>query len=146
MLKKARKNLPLNHWEKKFNKIIDRTNYKVDRTFGSIRRWFGKAVTRYNGIEKMHTQNEQADSVLSFATVFMSFNAPDLQIGKYCHPKGTVLTLAQPKTKNFRLIPRRPQNITYVLLHLGGYKKSDVCTLYPLLVRKVDQNHLGQTL
>ncbi len=86
------------------------------------------------------------DSVLSFATVFMSFNAPDLQIGKYCHPKGTVLTLAQPKTKNFRLIPRRPQNITYVLLHLGGYKKSDVCTLYPLLVRKVDQNHLGQTL
>ncbi len=30
MLKKARKNLPLNHWEKKFNKIIDRTRYKVD--------------------------------------------------------------------------------------------------------------------
>ena len=27
MLKKARRNLPLNHWEKRFNKIIGRTRY-----------------------------------------------------------------------------------------------------------------------
>ncbi len=57
MLKKARRNLPLNHWEKKFNKIIGRIRYKVERTFGSIRRWFGGAVARYSGIEKMHTQH-----------------------------------------------------------------------------------------
>ena len=57
MLKKARRNLPLKHWEKKFNKIISRTRYKVERTFGSIRRWFGGAVARYSGIEKKHTQN-----------------------------------------------------------------------------------------
>ena len=57
MLKKARRNLPLKHWEKKFNKIIGRTRYKAERTFGSIRRWFGGAVAHYSGIEKMHTQN-----------------------------------------------------------------------------------------
>jgi len=57
ILKKAYKNRPLTHWEKKFNKLIGKTRFKVERTFGSIKRWFSGAIARYRGIKKMHTQN-----------------------------------------------------------------------------------------
>jgi IS5 family transposase len=57
ILKKAKKNKPLTKWEKKFNKLIGKTRFKVERTFGGIKRWFNGGVARYKGIEKMHTQN-----------------------------------------------------------------------------------------
>lgn len=57
ILKKAKRNKPLTKWEKKFNKMIGQTRYKVERTFGSIKRWFSGATARYRGLEKMHTQN-----------------------------------------------------------------------------------------
>jgi IS5 family transposase len=57
ILKKAKKNQPLTHWEKKFNKIIGKTRFKVERTFGGITGWFSGGIARYRGIEKMHTQN-----------------------------------------------------------------------------------------
>ncbi len=57
ILKKAKKNTPLTLWEKRFNKQIGKTRYKVERTFGSIKRWFNGGVARYRGKEKMHTQN-----------------------------------------------------------------------------------------
>lgn len=57
ILKKAKKNKPLSKWEKVFNKIVGKTRFKVERTFGSIKRWFNGGVARYRGIEKMHTQN-----------------------------------------------------------------------------------------
>ncbi len=57
ILKKAYKNKPLTIWEKKFNKLIGKTRFKVERTFGGIKRWFSGGVARYKGIEKMHTQN-----------------------------------------------------------------------------------------
>lgn len=57
ILKKAKKNKPLTQWEKKFNKLVGRTRFKVERTFGGIKRWFNGGVARYRGIEKMHTQN-----------------------------------------------------------------------------------------
>lgn len=57
ILKKAYKNKPLTNWEKKFNKIIGKTRFKVERTFGGIKRWFNGATARYRGIDKMHTQN-----------------------------------------------------------------------------------------
>jgi IS5 family transposase len=57
ILKKAYKNKPLTHWEKKFNKLIGKTRFKVERTFGGIKRWFSGGTARYRGIEKMHTQN-----------------------------------------------------------------------------------------
>lgn len=56
ILKKAKKNTPLTHWEKKFNKLIGKTRFKVERTFGGIKRWFNGATARYRGIAKMHTQ------------------------------------------------------------------------------------------
>ena len=57
ILKKARKNKPLTNWEKKYNKLIGKTRFKVERTFGGIKRWFDGGTARYKGIEKMHTQN-----------------------------------------------------------------------------------------
>ena len=57
ILKKAKKNQPLTKWEKRYNKLIGKTRFKVERTFGGIKRWFNGGVARYRGIEKMHTQN-----------------------------------------------------------------------------------------
>lgn len=57
ILKKAKKNKPLTEWEKKYNKLIGKTRFKVERTFGGIKRWFQGGEARYRGIEKMHTQN-----------------------------------------------------------------------------------------
>ncbi|WP_251795764.1 MULTISPECIES: transposase [unclassified Arenibacter] len=57
ILKKVYKNRPLTHWEKVFNKLVGKTRFKVERTFGGIKRWFSGATARYRGIKKMHTQN-----------------------------------------------------------------------------------------
>jgi IS5 family transposase len=57
ILKKAYKGKPLTPWEKKFNKLIGKTRFKVERTFGGIKRWFNGGTARYRGINKMHTQN-----------------------------------------------------------------------------------------
>lgn len=57
ILQKAKKNKPLTEIQKKFNKLCGKTRYKVERTFGSIKRWFNGGVARYKGLEKMHTQN-----------------------------------------------------------------------------------------
>ena len=57
ILKKAYKNKPLTMWEKRFNKLIGKIRFKVERTFGGIKRWFNGGLARYRGMEKMHTQN-----------------------------------------------------------------------------------------
>ena len=57
ILKKAKKNKPLSQTEKKFNKLCGKVRYKVERTFGGIKRWFNSGIARYKGISKMHTQN-----------------------------------------------------------------------------------------
>ena len=57
ILKKAKKNKPLTFWEKRFNKLVGKTRFKVERTFGGIKRWFNGGLARYRGIAKMHIQN-----------------------------------------------------------------------------------------
>lgn len=57
ILKKAYKNKPLKESEKRFNKLIGKIRFKVERTFGGIKRWFSGGTARYRGIKKMHTQN-----------------------------------------------------------------------------------------
>lgn len=57
ILKKAKKNQPLTKWEKRFNKLIGKTRFKVERTFGGIKIWFLGGTAKYRGMEKMHTQN-----------------------------------------------------------------------------------------
>lgn len=57
ILKKAKKGKKLTKWELKFNKLVGKVRFKVERTFGGIKLWFKGGVARYRGIAKMHTQN-----------------------------------------------------------------------------------------
>ncbi|OIP02334.1 MAG: hypothetical protein AUJ98_01545 [Bacteroidetes bacterium CG2_30_33_31] len=54
---KAKKNKSLSKWQVKFNKLISKVRFKVERTFGSITKWFNGGIARYIGLEKMHTQH-----------------------------------------------------------------------------------------
>ena len=57
IMHKASRNHPLTIHEAKFNKLISKTRFKVERTFGAMRRWFGAGTARYVGLAKMHTQH-----------------------------------------------------------------------------------------
>lgn len=57
ILHKAKKGQPLTAREIWRNKLIGKTRFKVERTFGGIKRWFNSTCARYKGILKMHTQN-----------------------------------------------------------------------------------------
>ena len=57
IMHKAAKNKPLTQWQIRFNQIISKTRYKVERTAGSIKRWFNAATARYIGLAKTHTQH-----------------------------------------------------------------------------------------
>jgi len=57
IMHKATPKQPLSDEQLKLNRLISKTRYKIERTFGSIKRWFHAGVARYKGINKMHTQN-----------------------------------------------------------------------------------------
>ena len=43
--------------EQRINVAISKTRYKVERTFGSIHRWFHGGIARYVGLDKTHAQH-----------------------------------------------------------------------------------------
>ena len=43
--------------EKRINVAISKIRYRVERTFGSIHRWFGGGTARYVGLAKTHAQH-----------------------------------------------------------------------------------------
>lgn len=57
ILYKATKNKPLTNKMKELNKFWGATRFKVERLFGSVKRWFGGGIARYKGIAKTHSQN-----------------------------------------------------------------------------------------
>jgi IS5 family transposase len=57
IMHKAAKNKPLTAWQIKFNQLISKTRYKIERTAGSMKRWFNAATARYIGLAKTHTQH-----------------------------------------------------------------------------------------
>lgn len=57
IMHKALKNKPLTSHQTLFNKIVSKVRYKVERTFGSITRWFKASIARYVGQAKTHTQH-----------------------------------------------------------------------------------------
>ena len=57
IMHKAAKGRKLTEWEKKYNKAISSFRYKVERTFGGMKRWFGAGTARYVGLAKTHTQH-----------------------------------------------------------------------------------------
>jgi len=54
---KAYRSRPLTPWQVRFNKLISKTRWVVERTFGSIKKWFGGGTARYMGLKKTHTQH-----------------------------------------------------------------------------------------
>jgi len=54
---KAVRNKSLTNHQVRFNKIVSKTRFKVERTFGGITRWFKTGIARYVGKEKTHTQH-----------------------------------------------------------------------------------------
>ena len=49
---KSRRGKPLSVWEKRYNKLIAGSRYKIAQVFGSIKRWFGRLEARYVGMIK----------------------------------------------------------------------------------------------
>ena len=47
----------LTHWQKIANRLISKKRYTVERTFGSIRKWFKSGECRYKGLARTHTQH-----------------------------------------------------------------------------------------
>ena len=43
--------------QKRVNSAISKIRYKVERTFGSMHRWFGAGIARYVGLSKTHAQH-----------------------------------------------------------------------------------------
>lgn len=57
IMHKATKNHKLSDREVAVNKAISRIRYRVERTFGSIHRWFCGGTARYVGLQKTHGQH-----------------------------------------------------------------------------------------
>jgi IS5 family transposase len=57
IMHKAVKNKPITNHQQKFNKIVSKTRFKIERTFGSMVCWFKAGVARYIGKAKTHTQH-----------------------------------------------------------------------------------------
>ena len=57
IMHKAQRNRALTEQEKLRNKAISPIRTTIERTFGSIRRWFHAGRCRYRGLAKTHTQN-----------------------------------------------------------------------------------------
>lgn len=58
IMKKGARNRALSAWEKRFNKLISKSRYKIERSFGSMKHWFGAGIARYVGLAKTHIQHE----------------------------------------------------------------------------------------
>ncbi len=54
---KAAKKRPLTAHEQAFNKLVSKTRYTVERTFGSMSKWFGAGIAKYIGETKTHAQH-----------------------------------------------------------------------------------------
>jgi IS5 family transposase len=57
IMQKASKNHPLTEAQKVFNRGVSRVRYRIERTFGSIKCWFGGGIARYWGLAKTHAQH-----------------------------------------------------------------------------------------
>ena len=57
IMHKAKKNKPLSIHQARFNRLVSRTRYRVERTLGGMVRWFGGGRARYVGKAKTHGQH-----------------------------------------------------------------------------------------
>lgn len=64
IMKKAARNRPLTRWEKRFNKLISKTRFKVEQTFGTLKRRF--LMTRFRYITTPKVNAEMAFKAIGF--------------------------------------------------------------------------------
>ena len=57
IMPKAQKGVKLTELQRELNNVISKMRCLIERTFGSIRRWFSGGRCRYRGLERTHTQN-----------------------------------------------------------------------------------------
>ena len=55
-MEKAKKNKPLSHWQKMFNRLISKIRYKVEQGFGTLKRKFKMTRASYYTTTKVHGQ------------------------------------------------------------------------------------------
>ena len=77
IMRKAPKGKKLTEREMKCNKLVSKIRFKVERTFGSIHRWFGGGIARYVGLEKMHTQH------LMEAIAYNLYRSPRITVSNF---------------------------------------------------------------
>lgn len=63
-MKKAARNRPLTRWEKRFNKLISKTRFKVEQAFGTLKRRF--LMTRFRYITSTKVNAEMAFKAIGF--------------------------------------------------------------------------------
>lgn len=56
LMEKAKKNKPLTHWQKKFNSLISKIRYRVEQSFGTLKRRFHFARASYLTTAKVQGQ------------------------------------------------------------------------------------------
>ena len=76
IMRKASRGSKLTAHERQFNNAISRSRYTVERTFGSIRRWFGAGFARYVGLAKTHGQH------IMEAIAYNLYRTPGLIVSK----------------------------------------------------------------
>jgi len=54
---KANRGKPLGKLQQAFNNKISKKRYTIERTFGSIKKWFTGGVAKYKGVERTHMQH-----------------------------------------------------------------------------------------
>jgi IS5 family transposase len=57
IMHKATKSTKLNKRQQSVNTAISKYRYKIERTFGCMKRWAGAGIARYRGLAKTHTQH-----------------------------------------------------------------------------------------
>lgn len=57
IMHKAQKNRKLTEREASVNKAVSKQRYVVERSYGSMHRWFGAGIARYVGLAKTHAQH-----------------------------------------------------------------------------------------
>jgi IS5 family transposase len=72
IMHKAYRNRSLTELQKKYNRLISKKRWVVERTFGGMRRWFRCGTARYVGLAKTYTQH------LLEAIAYNLYRAPGL--------------------------------------------------------------------
>jgi transposase, IS5 family len=56
IMRKAARNRPLKHWEKVFNRLISHHRFRVEQTFGTLKRRFHMSRFRYMTLQKVQSE------------------------------------------------------------------------------------------